>query len=153
MRKSKHARMKQLGMARYRQHRLMPLDAAVPVTGPAAQAVADVEVLHYLDESARGPALTAHADDAVNLPILAQQIRVEAEEQHKKVLWGHGYKRAGANAWCKREGAGRRCYEQNGGGGGKLASRMWQSKEAREREVSDRRVSDDAQKSSFTIQA
>jgi hypothetical protein len=157
-RKSKRASMRRLGIW-YRQHQSMPLDAAVPMAIPAqAEGNDEVEIVHYMAKSARGPALSARVDDDVSLPLLEQAIREEAENEHMKVRWSYDSRR-GMNGWCEREGAPRDCYEQNGGGGGKLASKMWQSKEARQKDAlgvrgggGEPRAGRENQRSSFVIQ-
>jgi hypothetical protein len=48
----------------------------------------------------------------------------------------------------ERQNASPMCYELNGGGGAKLASHMWQSREAREREQIGNRETDNVSPSS-----
>jgi len=128
--------------------RLVPLDAVLSsaLTGATESDGAEidearVDLVHYLEETALSPVLSASVGDKVSFPLLDQAVRDETEEERKRSRWGSGA-RGRQRGWCDRPDASSMCYELNGGGGDKLASSMWQGKVAKEKEVLGSRGSD-----------
>lgn len=128
-RKSKKSKIAERGRM-FHHTSIIPFDAAFPQSAT----VSDVEVVHYLDEKALGPVLSGKTDEQVTFPLLSQTLRDETVEEHKRSRWGYGSGRR-FGGWCERESAqfGSSCHELNGGGPMKLASKMWQTKMARQK--------------------
>ena len=108
----------------YTQEGWLPLDTRLPSNDAVKS---DAVILHYLDAQARGPVMTRSVEDDVTFPLLGDGLREEPRTELRRNKWP-SHEGMRSDGWCRQTESRPSCYSLNGGGGGKHAGKMWQSK-------------------------